>query len=232
MDESLIAENLGELRLRIENRCRSNRIEPSSVTILGVTKFIPAEAAAVAVKLGLADLGENRVQEAAIKIAKVTPRPRWHLIGHLQKNKVKKAVEIFDVIESVDSLELAESVSSRAEEMGKRMEIFLQVNSSGEPTKHGFDPGEIQGFADKINELRGLKLSGLMTMGPLTEDIDLIKKSFELTRSVFEKIGKSVGTGFSRLSMGMSGDYELAIDYGTNEIRIGTAIFGYRPITK
>lgn len=232
MDEGLIAENLGEIRSRIENRCRANEIEPSSVTILGVTKFVPPEAAAIAVKLGLTDLGENRVQEAAKKIPAVAPRIRWHMIGHLQKNKVKKAVEIFDVIESVDSFELAGLISGHSTKMGKQIEILIQVNSTGEPAKHGFDPGEIYGFADKINELSGLKLSGLMTMGPLTDDLELVGKSFELTRTVFEKIRMTVGSGFNKLSMGMSGDYEMAIDYGANELRIGSAIFGYRPAAK
>ena len=232
MGESLISKNLEEIKTRVKNRCRAAGNDLSSVTILGVTKFITAEIASLGVKSGLTDLGENKVQEAAEKIPVVIPRPRWHLIGHLQMNKVKKAVELFDIIESVDSLELAELISQRALEAGKGIEILIQVNSSGEQTKHGFDPGVICGFADKINELPGLKLSGLMTMGPLTDNEDLIKRSFELTRGIFERIRSTAGSGFKVLSMGMSGDYELAIDYGSNEVRIGTAIFGHRTMAK
>ena len=229
MDDSLIAANLHEIRLKVERRCQASRADPSGIMILGVTKFIPAETAALAVRAGLTDLGENKVQEAAKKIPEVFPRPRWHLIGHLQTNKANKAVEIFDVIESVDSLRLAEMISRRALEIGKNMEIFLQVNSSGEQTKHGFEPVEILGYADKIKKLPGLDLAGLMTMGPLTGNPDLVKKSFEMTRDIFEKLVFAFGEGFRVLSMGMSGDYELALDYGANEIRIGTAIFGPRP---
>jgi pyridoxal phosphate enzyme (YggS family) len=228
MEDQRIASNLAEIQLKVDKRCQARGFDPSKVTIVGVTKFVSAEAASEAVKAGLKDLGENRVQEAADKIKAVSPRPRWHLIGHLQKNKVKKAVELFDVIESVDSVELAEMISRRALESGKIIEAFLQVNSSGETTKHGFDPGEILGSADKINELPGLSLAGLMTLGPLTVDIDLIKRSFELTAKIFGELRQRLGDSMGVLSMGMSGDFELALDYGANEIRIGTAIFGSR----
>ena len=228
MDKSWIAANLEEVRARVESRCLANGVDPSGVKIIGVTKTLTAEMAMEGIKAGLTDLGENRVQEAAKKIPLVSPRPRWHLVGHLQKNKVKKAVEIFDIIESVDSLELAQLISMRACEMGKTMETHIQVNSSYETSKHGFDPGEIFDFADKINELPGLMISGLMTIGPLTEDLDLMKKAFAMTRDLFEKLKAKVGGGFEVLSMGMSADFELALDYGANALRIGTAIFGPR----
>lgn len=229
MDEDLIRRNLEIVRSRVDDRCRANGTNPSGVTIVGVTKFVPAEIAGMAVKAGLNDLGENRVQEAAGKIKEVHPRPKWHLIGHLQKNKVKKAVEIFDVIESVDCLKLAELISEKALGSGRRMEIHIELNSSNEPTKHGFGPEDIAGFADKINELSGVRLTGLMTVGPLTDDENLIRGSFELTRRIFESLREAIGIGFRVLSMGMSGDYEIALDFGANELRIGTAIFGPRP---
>lgn len=228
MDESLIAANLNQIRLNVERRCLAKGVDPAGITILGVTKSFPAEIASMGVKAGLTELGENKVQEAEKKIPRVRPRPRWHLIGHLQTNKAKKAVEIFDVIESIDSLNLAEVISKRAMETSKGIEVYLQVNSSGEKTKHGFEPVEIYECADKINKLPGLKLNGLMTLGPLTENLDLVKRSFELTRGIFEKLSLELGKGFRTLSMGMSGDFELALDYGANEIRIGTAIFGPR----
>jgi len=232
MDEGVILANLNEVRTRVGRRCQINGIERSSVTILGVTKSVSAEMASLAVKAGLTNLGENKVQEGLEKMPFVKPRPRWHLIGHLQKNKIKRAAEIFDVIESVDSLELAGSISNRAVEGGRRMEVYLQVNSSGEQTKHGFEPGIIFNYADKINEMPGLKLTGLMTLGPLTEDEDRIRGSFELAKSVYDKLQSILGSEFRILSMGMSGDYEIALDYGANELRIGTAIFGRRPTAR
>lgn len=228
MDKSRIAANLAEVRARVESRCLANGVDPSTVKIVGVTKTLTAEKAMEGIKAGLTDLGESRVQEAAEKIPMISPRPRWHLVGHLQKNKVKKAIEIFDIIESVDSLELAQLMSMRACDAGKTMKTYLQVNSSYETSKHGIDPGEIFDFADKINELPGLIVSGLMTIGPLTDDLDLIRKAFEMTRNLFDKLQAKMGGGFEVLSMGMSGDFELALDYGANELRIGTAIFGPR----
>jgi len=228
MDKSWIAANLEEVRARVESRCLANGVDPSGVKIVGITKTLTAETAMDGIKAGLTDLGENRVQEAAKKIPMVSPRPKWHLVGHLQKNKVKKAVEIFDIIESVDSLELAQLISMRAYETGKTMETYLQVNSSFETSKHGFDPGEIFDFADKINKLPGLIVSGLMTIGPLTDDLDLIKKAFAMTRDLFEKLNARMGGGFEVLSMGMSGDFEAAIGMGSTNVRVGSTIFGAR----
>ncbi len=228
MDKRRIAANLEEVKARVESRCLANGVDPSRVKIVGITKMFTAETAMEGIKAGLTDLGENRVQEAAKKIPLVIPRPRWHLVGHLQKNKVRKAVEVFDIIESVDSVELAQMISMRACEVGKKMETYLQVNSSYETSKHGIDPGEISDLADKINELPGLIVSGLMTIGPLTDDLDLIKKAFAMTKDLFDKLKARMGGGFEVLSMGMSGDFELALDYGASELRIGTAIFGPR----
>ena len=218
-----------EVQAKVQKRCLANGVDPAGITVVGVTKEINAEMAVEAVKAGLTDLGENKVQEAVSKILKVAPRPRWHMIGHLQRNKVKKAVELFDVIQSVDSLELAQLISDKALDSGKSMEVLLQLNSSGEVSKHGFDPGEIRDAADKIKELPGLTLCGLMTIGPLTADIERIKKSFSLARDMYGKFRDMLGDEFRVLSMGMSGDYELALDYGANMLRIGTSIFGPRP---
>jgi pyridoxal phosphate enzyme (YggS family) len=233
MSASQIAQNIEFVRQRILRRCQSIGRDASEITVVGITKTFSAEAAIAAVKAGLADLGENRVQEALLKIPRVQPRPAiWHLVGHLQKNKVGKAVEIFDCIQSVDSLELAESISEKAGKKNKIMTIYLQVNSSGEQQKSGFDPLEVLKVIDEIKALSNLVLRGLMTIGPLTDDISKIQKSFELARTLFERIRKMTGSGFDKLSMGMSGDYELALDYGANVLRIGTAIFGHRDIDK
>jgi len=228
MSVGKIAQNLEVVREKVSRRCLRNGVDPAGITIVGVTKTFPAEIASAAVKAGLADLAENRVQEAAAKIPLVMPRPRWHLVGHLQKNKVGKAVQLFDVIQSVDSLQVAQSMSNHAAELRKTMEIYLQVNSSREPQKSGYDPAEIFEAAQEISALPNLKITGLMTIGPLTEDLSLIEKSFSLTRMLFERLQKSMGDGFVKLSMGISADYELALDHGANVLRIGTAIFGPR----
>lgn len=220
--------NLEAVRDKIRVRCLKNGVDDRNITIVGVTKTFSPEAASEGVRAGLQDLGENRVQEAQYKIPLVIPRPRWHLIGHLQKNKVRRAVELFDVIQSVDSLELAELISRRAVETDKVLEVLLQVNTSYERQKSGFDPGEILETAYNLKSLPNLRITGLMAIGPLCDDVRLVEKSFSLTRIIFDKVRQSVGDGFDWLSMGMSGDFELALDYGANILRIGTAIFGAR----
>jgi pyridoxal phosphate enzyme (YggS family) len=228
MDIDVIASNLETIRARVRRGCDKNNVDPKTIKIVGVTKTLPVEIAVLGVNAGLTDLGENRIQEAVEKIPEISPRPTWHLIGHLQKNKARKAVELFDVIQSVDSVELADILSKRAIELEKKLEIYLQVNSSGEISKSGFDKDEILPAAETIRKLPGLNLAGLMTIGPWTDDEDMIKTSFELTQNLFVKMKQQIGDSFNRLSMGMSGDYELALDYGANTIRIGTAIFGPR----
>jgi pyridoxal phosphate enzyme (YggS family) len=233
MSASQIAQNVEFVRQRILSRCQSIGRDASEITVVGITKTFPAEAAIAAVNAGLTDLGENRVQEALEKIPRVQPRPStWHLVGHLQKNKVGKAVGIFDCIQSVDSVELARLISDKVGKTGKNMTIYLQVNSSGEAQKSGFEPTEILRVIDELKSLPHLALRGLMTIGPLTENTGQIERSFELTRRLFEQIQKLVGNGFDKLSMGMSSDYELALGYGANVLRIGTAIFGHRKIDK
>ncbi len=228
MGDSLIASNLVLIKARIEDRRRAAGLDPSGVKIIGVTKTVSADQVREAVSAGLGDLGESRIQEALSKIPLVSSGPVWHMIGHLQKNKVRKAIELFDVIQSVDSFELAELISRRAIEAGKEIEIFLQLNSSGEKNKSGFDPVGMMKDAEKIGRLPGLRLTGLMTIGPLTDASDMIRGSFGLAAGVFERLKRSMGESVRWFSMGMSSDYELAIDFGANVVRIGSAIFGRR----
>ncbi len=227
MCSGVIARNLAEISARIKTRCVACGSDYSDVKIIGVSKTVSA-AAGEAVLAGPKDLGENRVQEGIEKVRNVSPRPVWHFIGHLQRNKARKAAEYFDVIQTVDNMELAEILSKRSMELEKEQEIYLQLNSSGEAQKSGFYSGEILDNADKISKLPGLRLTGLMTIGPLTRDEGLIEKSFSLTKKIFEKLKVEMGEGFGMLSMGMSADYETALDYGANVLRIGTAIFGPR----
>ena len=228
MGNDVITANFDDVRGKVERRCAENNIDPKSIIIVGVTKTLAAQIATNGVNAGLTHLGENRVQEAEGKIPDVEPRPIWHLIGHLQKNKARKAAELFDIIESVDSLELADVLSKRAVELNKTLEVYIQVNSSGEDSKSGFGPEELIKSAVEINKKHGLNLTGLMTIGPWTTDEDMIRESFELTKNLFGELKNELGVKIEKLSMGMSGDYELALDYGANVLRIGTAIFGQR----
>ncbi|HTE87076.1 MAG TPA: YggS family pyridoxal phosphate-dependent enzyme, partial [Dehalococcoidia bacterium] len=190
---------------------------------IGVSKTFPAEAVIAAVAAGLSDIGENRVQEATPKAAAATEagaHPTWHLIGHLQTNKVKPALELFSCIHSVDTLHLAEALSRHAK---KPVEILLEVNVAGEVTKTGYGTADVVDIAPAIAALPNLVIRGLMTVAPETGDPEDVRPVFRELRQLNERLG------LSELSMGMSGDYEVAIGEGATMVRIGRAIFGPRP---
>ena len=189
---------------------------------------MPVEVIKKAYEGGLRDFGENRVQEAVEKVGSLPSDIRWHLIGQLQSNKINKILGKFVLIHSVDSLHLAEALSAR---IGlENQEVLLEVNTSGEISKAGVAPEETIVTAEKIAKLPGLKLKGLMTVGPLTEDPQKKREAFKKLKGLFEELkGKGfMGTGFSILSMGMSGDFETAIEEGSTLVRVGTALFGSR----
>jgi pyridoxal phosphate enzyme (YggS family) len=169
------------------------------------------------------------VQEAEPKILELGHVAAFHMVGHLQSNKVKKAVQLFDVIQSVDSLNLAEEISRQAEAANRTVECYVEVNSSGESQKFGISPKDCPELLKKAIALPRLELSGLMTIGPLTEDKQAARAAFALCRELFEHGKEIVGPSFEHLSMGMSDDFPLAIAEGSNMIRLGTAIFGPRP---
>ncbi len=170
------------------------------------------------------------MQEAERKIKSLGGIARWHLIGHLQSNKAKKAVELFDMIQAVDSLKLAELINQYAADAGKRVDCLVEINSSGEESKHGLNPQDAIRTIEEVSLLKNIRLSGLMTVGPLTDDEDAIRKAFASTAVLFQK-GKTIaGESFRYLSMGMSSDFEIAIEEGANMVRIGTAIFGERRV--
>jgi len=228
MDLSQIKLSVELVKRKVRERCIRNGTDPSAVTIVAVSKGCSVEQMRQALKAGIGDLGENKIQEAAEKIPEINPAPRWHMVGHLQSMKARKAVGLFDIIQSVDSAELAGLLSGAALKIGKTCEIFLQLNSSFEKEKSGFAPSEIMKMAETINSFPALEITGLMTIGPTSQKEDLIKASFEMTNKVFNNIKNAIGGKFRYLSMGMSGDFELALDYGANVLRIGTAIFGSR----
>ena len=216
-----ITQNLQALKNSLEDR--------PQVNIVVVTKTRSPEEVEEAIAAGATSIGENRVQEAELKFPKIKniEKAEKRLIGRLQSNKAKKAVKIFDTIDSVDSLKISRKISKAAEDMGKRQRVLLQINSSGENTKAGFNLDNKKEILECVN-MSGIKVEGLMTMGPNTKDVDLISKSFQTTKKLFDDLNELEGIKMKTLSMGMSGDYLTAVREGSTSIRVGTAIFGPR----
>ena len=204
---------------------------PPGVELVAAAKTRSAAEIIEAVDAGVAIVGENYVQEAAEVLPAVGRRARWHLIGHLQTNKAKKAVEIFDLIETVDSIALGREIDKRAAAAGKTMDIFVEVNSGREAQKAGVMPDDAEALVRSLAALPRLRVLGLMTMGPFEGDPEESRPYFKETRRVFEAL-KSLavpGVEMRRLSMGMSHSWRVAVEEGATIVRIGTAIFGPRP---
>lgn len=219
----LISENLRTLRARIAAAAERAGRDPRDITLVGVTKTHGPDAVAAAIAAGLTDCGENRIQEAAPKVAALRAqdlRPRWHLVGHLQRNKVAAALELFDVIHSVDSLPLAESISARA---SHPVAVLLEVNVAAEPSKHGVAPTEAASIAERIAALPNVDLQGIMTVAPQADDPESVRPVFRALRQLRDSLG------LRELSMGMTDDFEIAIKEGATILRVGRAIFGPRP---
>jgi hypothetical protein len=229
---SAIADNLARIRERIEAAARRAGRAPGTVRQVAVSKTFGAEKIREAVEAGAQVLGENYLQEAQKKIEALGPGISWHFIGHLQKNKAKYAVRLFDLIHSVDSLALAEELDRAAEKNGKVQEILLQADLSGEATKFGAGEGEILQMAERIQGLKNLSVKGLMTMPPFSDDPEDSRPYFRKLRSLRDRLAQMKIPGISPedLSMGMSGDFEVAIEEGATLVRIGTAVFGPRPV--
>jgi pyridoxal phosphate enzyme (YggS family) len=220
--------NLSVIRERIKAACERAGRDPSSVALVAVTKGQPPEAVNAAVELGLNLFGENRVQVAKVKIPLCASKSRWHMIGHLQSNKCRDAVGLFDMIQSVDSLHLATEISRRAQQEAKTMPVLLEVNVAGEASKFGYRPETLFVELKQINELPQLEIHGLMTMAPWTAEPEKVRSVFRRLREVKAQCEEILGAPLSHLSMGMSGDFEVAIEEGATIIRIGTALFGFR----
>ena len=223
-----LAANLASVRGRIARAAERAGRDPAGITLIAVSKTFAAGHVAAAVAAGVRDLGENRIQEAAIKRPEVehilgADQPgsslRWHLIGHLQTNKVKQALATFDLIHSVDSLHLAEALSRHAT---RCVEVLVEVNAGGEESKFGFTPAETPAAVAQIAGMHHLHVSGLMTVAPATADPETVRPLFRDLRLLRDALG------LSHLSMGMSGDYEVAVEEGATMVRVGRAIFGER----
>lgn len=217
-----------EITERIARAASRAGRDPSGVTLVAVTKTLPEDAVRAAFSLGIRDIGENRVQELIAKKEALGDLPlRWHLIGHLQTNKVRQIIREVTLIHSVDTLHLVERIAEAAPDVADPVEILLQVNTSGEVTKFGASPTEARPLAEGIARFPSLRLRGLMTLGPLTDDEEAVRASFRLLRRLREELRELLPPD-AVLSMGMSGDYEIAIEEGATIVRIGTALFGAR----
>lgn len=226
---------LEAINQRIAEACERVGRQASEVTLVAVSKTVPAERIREMIEAGVRILGESRVQEASAKISELGPlclerQVKWHLIGHLQSNKARRAVELFDTVHSVDDLKLAERLNNVAKEAGKRLPVFIEVNLGGEESKSGVDPGGVPGLCERISKLQNLELKGLMTVPPLTDDPEGARPFF---RSLFRLRDEALRSGaagdsFKDLSMGMSGDFEVAIEEGATFVRIGSGLFGKR----
>ncbi len=220
--------NINDVRRRIEAACARAGREPGSVTLVAVTKGQPPEAVAVAAQAGLSLFGENKVQEAKAKIPLCPGRLHWHFIGHLQTNKCRDAVELFEMIQGVDSLHLAEEINRRADQAAKTMPILLEVNAVGEASKFGYKPERLVAELAQINALPRVEIHGLMTIPPWTPDPEKVRPVFRQMRELKRRCEDILGAPLAHLSMGMSGDFEVAIEEGATMVRIGTALFGER----
>ena len=225
----MLQARLDRIHERIRQACQRCGRDPSSVTLIAVTKGVSPELIREAVRCGVTHVGENRVQEAVAKQAALGALPvRWHLIGHLQRNKARRAAELFDVVQSVDSTTLASDLDRHAAARSRALDIMIQVNLSGETTKFGCQPQETATLAAAIAAARGLRLLGLMTIAPFSDDPERARPVFQQLRRLRDQLQPAAPSPLS-LSMGMSQDVEVAIEEGADLVRIGTAIFGERP---
>ncbi|HEX4141785.1 MAG TPA: YggS family pyridoxal phosphate-dependent enzyme [Candidatus Methylacidiphilales bacterium] len=218
---------LGKVEEAIAAAARKTGRDPGEIELIAVSKTQPADVIALALRAGVMRFGENKVQEARGKIEELG-RGVWHLIGHLQSNKAKDAVRLFDSIDSVDRAELAGEINLRADALGKTQNVLLQVNIAGESTKFGCAPEAARALAEKINALPRLALRGLMAIAPYTPDPEKSRPHFAALRHLRDQLELETGLKLPVLSMGMSGDFTVAIEEGATQVRVGTALFGER----
>ena len=223
-----LAANLQSVRQRVAAACRRSGRDPAAVTLLAVSKGQPPEMIGAAAGAGLLLFGENRVQEAKSKISQCPGPLRWHMIGHLQSNKCREAVSLFCMIQSVDSLPLAVEINQWAGHFAKTMPVLLEVNIAGESSKFGFSPEKLPAELPLLNSLPKLEIHGLMTMAPFSPDPERVRPVFRRLRQLQAECEKILGAPLPHLSMGMSGDFEVAVEEGATIIRLGTALFGPR----
>jgi pyridoxal phosphate enzyme (YggS family) len=225
MDDFL--SRLGRVQKQITTAAKRAGLDPAEIELVAVSKTQTVDNIREAMRAGLHVFGENKVQEAARKIAELE-RGAWHLIGHLQTNKAKLAVQLFDSIDSVDRLDLAREIDQRAEPLGKTQNVLLQVNVAGESSKFGCTPEAARELAEAINGLPRLCLRGLMTIAPYAKEPEESRPHFAALRELRDTLERETGLQLPVLSMGMSGDFTVAIEEGATSVRVGTALFGPR----
>ncbi len=216
------------LALRMAETCRSAGRDPTTVRLLPVTKTYPATAAEYVVRYGLLAVGENRVQEAVDKQAQATVKVRWELIGHLQSNKAKLAAAHFDRVQSVDSEKLLNHLDRAAGELGKTLPVLLQINAGNDPAKFGAEPAAAARLLEVALARKNLRVDGLMTIAPLSDDPAVARRTFANLRTIRDELTARFGVPLTELSMGMSGDFDAAIAEGSTMVRVGSALFGPR----
>jgi hypothetical protein len=227
-----LAAHLQSVRQRIAGACQRSGRDPAAITLLAVSKNQPPERIRAAAAAGLSLFGENRVQEAKSKISQCPASLRWHMIGHLQSNKCRDAISLFSMIQSVDSLPLAVELNKWAGHFARTMPVLLEINIAGESSKFGCSPGELPAVLPQINALPRLEIHGLMTVAPYSPDPERIRPVFRRLRELKGECEKILGAPLPHLSMGMTGDFEVAVEEGATMIRLGSALFGPRPAAR
>ncbi|OPL08008.1 MAG: alanine racemase [delta proteobacterium ML8_F1] len=229
-----IKENLKEIKDNIRTVCEKQGRDPESVTLIAVTKTIDEAVVNESLKLGIRDIGENKVQEIERKYPAISKGVKWHLIGHLQRNKVKYVIDKVAMIHSVDSLRLAQEIDKRAEGIGLVMDVLLQLNIAREESKFGLDMEELYRLIEDLSRLGHIRVRGLMTMAPFVENPEEVRWVFRKMKDIFEdlKLRDFENIDMEYLSMGMTNDYLVALEEGANMLRIGTGIYGPRDYSK
>jgi len=226
---TLVASNLAEIRERIARSAARAGRATEDITLVAVSKTFPSEAIRSAYELGLRHFGENRVQEWESKQAAVADLDAtWHLIGHLQSNKARRAANLFDRVDSVDSVALAQKLDAAAASEAKRLKVLIEVHLGGEETKSGVPEADLPSLAESVARLPHLELLGLMAIPPYFEEPEKVRPYFQRLRALRDQVGTQIKMPLSVLSMGMSHDFEIAIEEGATEVRVGTALFGER----
>jgi len=230
MSYDYLSEQITLVKQDIEKTCTKINSPKASVTLLGVTKTYEADIINASIEYGITDIAENKVQEIIRKYDAVSKGVKWHLIGHLQTNKVKYIIDKVDLIHSVDSIKLAVEINSRASKIGKVQDILIQINVADETQKYGISPDGLDELLEQLSELSNIRVLGLMNIAPLVEDPESLRHDFKAMYALYERLKHCAYSNVDAqvLSMGMSNDYDIAIEEGSNMVRIGTKIYGKR----
>ncbi|HTU23634.1 MAG TPA: YggS family pyridoxal phosphate-dependent enzyme [Gemmataceae bacterium] len=220
-----IAEKLAVVEERLNAACRRAGRARSEVTLVAVTKTVSAEVAALLPELGVYDLGESRPQELWRKAAVLAAPVRWHLIGHLQRNKIERTLPLVHCIHSVDSMRLLEALEAACRQASRTVLVLLEVNASREASKHGFAPDEVPKLAGQMTQLKHVRVEGLMTMAAYEDDPERARPTFTTLRALRDRLATELGRPLPQLSMGMSNDFEIAVEEGATLVRLGTVLF-------